>query len=347
MEREFGTKSYQPAPFELHTIYDGSFNTEYHNLFHRKLPGNILVSTYYTPMTIRELAIELGVAAVYLEDEIALLEKYHLLANLGGGKYQTSLVIFTESYTEEFRRTARSSCEENISRILNRLRDKLPQIREIGFLGAQLCDDTLLWALLFPLLRLGSSLFQASRKDDPADREIYQGAYGTNYGTDYLPSDDDEYECFTFAGYYGMGNGLAAAFADFNILPARNRFFTNKEQIKNSLEDVLAGRQAPLIPLLTQGEKRALEALLQPEAEDVGKMYQSLCQTAAQIMQAHAPKHIRPAVGRIAAETLLFRTLGFLGACAVKSGALAIPEDSLSLGAFLYWTQESAGERTS
>ncbi len=107
MEREFGEKSFKPEPFEFVTIFSGSFNREYHNMFARKLPGQILLSAYYTPMSVRELAIELGVASVYLEDELALLEKYHLVTQNPHGKYQTNLVIFTEDYTKEFQREAK------------------------------------------------------------------------------------------------------------------------------------------------------------------------------------------------------------------------------------------------
>ncbi|MFR5865372.1 MAG: hypothetical protein ACLUFV_09550 [Acutalibacteraceae bacterium] len=76
MERTFGEKSYKPSRFEFVTIFSGQFNREYRNLFNRKLPGSVLSSAYYTPMTVRELSVELGVAAVYMEDEVALLEKY-------------------------------------------------------------------------------------------------------------------------------------------------------------------------------------------------------------------------------------------------------------------------------
>lgn len=79
MEREYGTKSYQPAKFTFKTIFSESYNREYVNLFNRLLPGNILLSAYYHPVTIRELALETGVPTAYLEDEVALLVKYGLL----------------------------------------------------------------------------------------------------------------------------------------------------------------------------------------------------------------------------------------------------------------------------
>ena len=53
MEREFGEKSFRPVPFEFFTIFSGGGNTEYQRLFTRKLPGQILMSAYYTPMSIR------------------------------------------------------------------------------------------------------------------------------------------------------------------------------------------------------------------------------------------------------------------------------------------------------
>ena len=107
MEREFGEKSFKPEPFEFVTIFADNFNREYHNMFNRKLPGQILLSAYYTPMSVRELAIELGVASVYLEDELALLEKYQLIVKNPHGKYQTNLVIYTDDYTKEFQREAK------------------------------------------------------------------------------------------------------------------------------------------------------------------------------------------------------------------------------------------------
>ncbi len=69
MTREFGEKSYNPGIFRMDYWGSGD-NTCYWQLFERKLPGNILLSAYDTPVTMQELSVELGVATVYLEDEI-------------------------------------------------------------------------------------------------------------------------------------------------------------------------------------------------------------------------------------------------------------------------------------
>ncbi len=75
-------------------------NSCYWELFKRKLPGNILLSAYYTPVTIQQLSIELGVAVVYLEDEIELLMKHDIIRKIGD-KYQTNIIIFTDDYEKE------------------------------------------------------------------------------------------------------------------------------------------------------------------------------------------------------------------------------------------------------
>ena len=75
MERQFGEKSFKPLPFEFQVIvWRGNLNDHFNNLFNRKITGQILLSAYYEPMTVDQLSVELGVANVYLEDEVRLLE---------------------------------------------------------------------------------------------------------------------------------------------------------------------------------------------------------------------------------------------------------------------------------
>lgn len=59
MSRAFGEKSYHPSTFRM-DYWGGGDNSCYWQLFKRKLPGNILLSAYYTPVTIQELSMELG-----------------------------------------------------------------------------------------------------------------------------------------------------------------------------------------------------------------------------------------------------------------------------------------------
>ncbi|HBS44751.1 MAG TPA: RNA polymerase subunit sigma-24 [Paenibacillus sp.] len=54
---------------------------------------NIAFSTYHKPLTINEIAEELGISPVFIEDEIELLEEYGFMDKLPGRKYRTNMYI--------------------------------------------------------------------------------------------------------------------------------------------------------------------------------------------------------------------------------------------------------------
>ncbi len=334
MEREFGERSYNPAKFSFNTIFSGNFNREYANLFTRRLPGNILHSAYYTPMTIRELSLELGVASVYLEDEIALLEKYHLLNALRGGKYQTNLVIFTESYTQEFRKAAEPWISGRLGEILCNIKKKLPEIRSVGFPGAEAADNSLLWSLLFEVMREGYQSFQRMHPELSEKTELYEGATGVNYGVDY--EEEAEYSCNSFAGYSGITEDYAASFADFGILPKANHYMENWQKIRDNLLEVLEGKIRAWCPVVSRMQLAKIKEILSEEITALGSVYEELYRCASQIMKVHAPKNVEEMVEYITGQTIFFRTVGFLGACAVHAGVLAVPQDRNTLPVLVY-----------
>lgn len=337
MERQYGEKSYNPAKFEFITIFSGQFNREYRNLFTRKLPGNILHSAYYTPLTIRELSVELGVSTVYMEDEVALLEKYNLLTALPGGKYQTNLVIFTADYTQDFYLKAKERCTDRIGKILKRTKGILPEIRKIGFRGSSIEENRLLWPLLWQIMRRGSAEYDKNLSDSSPD-EIYSGATGINYGTDYDESGFDteklaikEYGCDAFAGYAGINGDYAAAFVDFGVLPKMCMYSFNDAPFKDSL---LNGKDDYIV--LTKKEHAQIEALLCDQITEMANLYAELKAIAVDLMKNHAPKSTLPIVEKIIGKTLFFRTVGFIGKCAVDSGILTVPADEKPIAIFAY-----------
>lgn len=333
MEREFGEKSYRPAKFEFVTIFSGRYNAEYRSLFNRRLPGNILLSAYHTPMTVRELSIELGVASAYMEDEVALLEKYRLLTPVAGGRWQTSLVIFTQAFTEEFYRTAEKFAVSEVGEILHRTREKLPQLRQIGFIGRDIDGSRMLWALLWLLMHTASCRQESVFEND----RIYDGAAGTNYGIDY-DEYNGEYSCSAFAGYAGMGNDCrwAASFADFGVLPEKNRYSNQWARVKAASEsgEYLA---------LTSAQRDAVISLLALEIEAMQLLYGRLSECASALMKVHAPKAVTGQVDSIVSRTIFFRTAGLMGVCAVRSGELALPEDERPAAIYLYECMQETG----
>ena len=118
MERLFGEKSYKPCGFEIDYWGLVQFNpNEFSSFRKRKIKGNILLAAYYSPMTIQEISIELGVALPYLEDEIKLLvDREYLVCN--NGKYLTNIPIFTLDCTNTIDEKLKELIEESARKLV-------------------------------------------------------------------------------------------------------------------------------------------------------------------------------------------------------------------------------------
>lgn len=339
MEREFGEKSYRPAKFTFSAVFFGSANMEYQNLFNRKLPGNILVSAYHAPMTVHQLAVELGVASVYLEDEIAVLEKYNLLTALPGGRYQTRLIIFTEEFMNEFYRMAEQDISADVKKILATTAQKLPRLRELQFIGSELDDNSLLWDLFFEIIRSGWMLSKAGQKETLHTHSLYSGLNGICYGSTYEAANDCVYRLPSCAGYCPVRDCYAASYADFAILPDKNRYTSHMEEVKASLDAMLAGEANALLPIVTKEQKDAVLEILQEEVSALASLYDALRGCARSILQAHAPESVHGLIDCVLVNMLFFNTIGLFGVCAVRTEGLAIPEDGRLLGGMIYATE--------
>ncbi len=118
MERLYGEKSYCPNIFEIDFWGTRSGDDqEYRDFERRKIKGNILLAAYYSPVTIQEISIELGVALPYLEDEIKLLvDRQYLVCN--NGKYLTNIPIFTLDCTKTIDGRLRELTEDSAQKIV-------------------------------------------------------------------------------------------------------------------------------------------------------------------------------------------------------------------------------------
>ena len=118
MEREYGEKSYRPSMFEIDFWgTKAGDDLEYRDFQRRKIKGNILLAAYYSPVTIQEISIELGVALPYLEDEIKLLlDRQYLVCC--SGKYLTNIPIFTLDCTNTIDEKLKDLIDESTKRII-------------------------------------------------------------------------------------------------------------------------------------------------------------------------------------------------------------------------------------
>ncbi len=60
---------------------------------------NIAYAAYHKPRTINEIAEELGINPIFVEDEVAVLEEYGFMDKLKNGKYRTNILIYEPNET--------------------------------------------------------------------------------------------------------------------------------------------------------------------------------------------------------------------------------------------------------
>ena len=100
MAREFGKRSYNPERLNFSSSGNQPSGLPW-SAVQRKIPVNILCEANNNPSTVEELAIELGIAAPYMEEEVDILEKSELLKKLDDGKYITNFFIAPSECIEE------------------------------------------------------------------------------------------------------------------------------------------------------------------------------------------------------------------------------------------------------
>ena len=103
MERKIGRLGLKPIK-AINIGHDGAPGSnggpEYY-LFNDALCLNIVYSVYFTPKTKAEIAEELGVTLVYIEEKIALLENNGFLVRQSGDRYTTYVSFNPETYSLE------------------------------------------------------------------------------------------------------------------------------------------------------------------------------------------------------------------------------------------------------
>lgn len=100
MAREFGKHSYKPENISF--IMNGMVgkNGEPWNYISRLLCKNILLAAYRNPATAEELAMEVGVALPYMEEELSSLTDATLMKK-SGNKYETNFFIVSADAQEK------------------------------------------------------------------------------------------------------------------------------------------------------------------------------------------------------------------------------------------------------
>ncbi|MBQ7699429.1 MAG: RNA polymerase sigma factor [Clostridia bacterium] len=116
MAREFGKRSYDPE--DISFIGSGNHTSGLPDkVIHRKIPKNILCEAHNNPCTVDELAMELGIAVPYMEEEVEILYNAELLKKVGKDRYITSFFITPTECRNECLELCCKFAEDNYANI--------------------------------------------------------------------------------------------------------------------------------------------------------------------------------------------------------------------------------------
>ena len=150
MAREFGPKSYKPE--EVRFVASGAQPSGLPwSAVQRALPKNILLEASNNPSTIEELAVALGVAMPYMEEEVAELEHDQLLKKVGN-RYVTNFFIESHSLQTEIHNELIRMTRTWVARYERILADAVILFREGCFIPAHMTDSDIKWQIALSLV---------------------------------------------------------------------------------------------------------------------------------------------------------------------------------------------------
>lgn len=316
MERQFGEKSFNPQPFNFRYIFNGDYNNAFDNLVKRKLPGQILLSAYYEPMTVEQLSVELGIASVYLEDELETLLRYNFIKQQGK-KYQTCIPIFTKDYSEDILKTLNEKYPDKVKALVDSMREKLPEIRKISFDGAnEFSDNILLWDIFAYAVMRGTQQTDGGAKFRPMYQVGHKEVTGICYGIEGENLETNRYYgTICYAGEGSVG-GQKATWIEFNAAYSVKYAdgFNRGREVR--LEDVK-------FPSFTLEQRdHLLYGILGEEFGALKEMMTEIGKLATEMLKDHSPDCAAEVIDYHCPHIVMWNLMGWYGGAAIKTGAL-------------------------
>lgn len=350
--RILGEKSYNPGTFRLD--FWGDWN-KYYDLFRRKLPGSIVLATYYEAMTAEALSMELGVSMPYLEEEIDILEKAGVLKKTGE-KYQANIVILTDAYEKEFVKNTYSIYADVAESVFNKAVSLLPQIRTLNFNGNDYDDNRLLFGILNIAFMNGYGLAKEKSPLGPPN-QLPLGCNGWIFGY------DNDYANHHFAAItlktYNKAQTVWFTAVNYRVAVKAQRFEHSyfKDKVEAICDAILckdANHENITLPWLIEnnfihcndGKLSANFLVFQTEvfekickltseiSEEVANCMIEISDKAKEILVEHAPASVKNQCGDIAIIHHRLDVAAFLMEELIKENSLIVPDEKMPLCIF-------------
>lgn len=208
MARTFGARSYHPEDVCFAASGNQPSGLPWQAV-ERRLPKNLLLQAHNNPSTLEELAMELGIALPYAEEEVQLLVDATLLREVNG-RYITNFFIADRDCQLAVYQAQRRESEER-SRLLDELvSDTMDAVRPLGIMRNGMPDRDFKWLLVTMAAdRLNNAVSSYAVWD------IFHRPDGGNWGFMGLEQGVELPEDITM-GHNGSGNDQDAMFFTYN-----------------------------------------------------------------------------------------------------------------------------------
>ena len=148
MVRERGTTSIDPgdfAPCWWGMARQPAAAGDWLGVLKRRLPGNLLQIAYKKPASVQDMSLETDVPVTYLEDELSILVDYGMLDPAPAGRFETNLCIIDKDCCDAIGKLFADRAPALADQIYEGMKSNEAAIRSIGFHGADMDWNQLIW----------------------------------------------------------------------------------------------------------------------------------------------------------------------------------------------------------
>lgn len=321
MDRQFGEKSFNPAPFFVNTIINGKNNDAYNLLTNQLLATQILHSAYYEAMTVEQLSTELGVASVYIEEELKILIGFKLIKKIGEKKYQTNLLVLSKDYLDTAANKMSKQFTARVAEIIAGVKSKLAQIREIDFENnSALSDRVLLWDLYAYLCIKAMQQTDGGAKFRP----LYDDTTGVVFAFDHTPGQKPMYSHRCICGRTDeTADGKSATLIEFGCLLHEGSPWLYTIPVTE-------------YPRFTNAALERLMSIVSPEFEDLKQIFREVGALQVETLYDFTPDCSKELIEYYCPHITLWNMVGWFGWAALESGALEKPANDENVGIIGY-----------
>lgn len=356
MKREYGEKSYNPHTFVMN--FWGEDSSGFWEIFERKLPGNILLSTYDSPMTVTQLSLELGVASVYLEDEINILENMGLIKKISD-RYQTNIIILKDSLEKKLYNDAKPICDKTAALVVDEFKKVMANLEFPEFYPEGFDENSFRW------IYLNLALYVALFDHDKSCTELY-GEYPilSNGSCGFVFGHDNNYKNTHWSAFYGkyenQDKSVWVSVQNYKMLDNVQRWTSGKNWIK-SMEAMCdsalfkaanennsellrlidsgfiksdSGHLTPLFPVFSGKQLLESKKTLSPVINICRDYINVICEHAAEVLQKEVPSGLKNYSKLFAHVWYQLEAMAQVMERFVDAGFLTIPNVRKNLCAF-------------